>query len=218
MNNIQVSVNLCNIVVMTRPIKIQLDLGVYRMFRNAVEKNLFVYNWAWGKGGIHFIKISALTEGYNPVTQIEMSVPDSNVRQTITTALKSIDLLQSNVLGRANIMRGLEFYGDNSQMIRFALNSLDKADIEKVFSLIHQHQGSQLPVENIRQGLVKIFPQKTGVEIKTLLLVAAAVAAAGAVYRGYQKLSGSGATLFNSAPNMTEFSGHQRPRLLNAKD
>lgn len=174
------------------------------MFRNAVEKNLFVYNWNWSKGGIHFIKISALTEGYNPVAKIEMSIPDSNVRQAITAALKSIDLSQLNVLGRANIMKDLEFYGSNNQMIRFALNSLDKTDIEKVFSTINQHQGSQLPVENIRQGLVKIFPQKTGIEIKTLSLIAAAAVSAGAVYWGYQKLSQSGATLFNSAPDIED--------------
>jgi hypothetical protein len=133
-----------------------------------------------------------------------MWIPDSKVRDAIIIALKSIFISQQNVFGRPDMMQNLTYYGNNNDRVRFMLDSLDKADIEKVFLLIHHHKGSQLPLENIQQGLEKLFPQKSGVEIKTLLLIAAAAAAAGAVYWGYQKLSGSQATLFNSEPDVKD--------------
>lgn len=124
-------------------------------------------------------------------TRVMMTFANFDAFQSVLQALKSVYENQKMMPASSHFMKDLQNWNYlKTYFIRFHFNDdASQADVEKIFKLASQQSGGQLPFDEIKKGLEKIFPAKSYVEMKIILGLVAALAAAGAAYWGHQKIS-----------------------------
>lgn len=160
------------------------------MWTRSVNKSLDLSRW-----GLTDVLSININESVNEIfrhTYVTLCISNKVTYESIQNALKNIQLYQKDLLKGAYALSEVDCYSSDrfgSYKIRFDLGSLSKADIERILTRISHLSATELPLDQIKQGLAEIIPDKSSAELKIILAVAATIATAGAAYWGYQKIS-----------------------------